>query len=52
MQIYNNSIFRILEDPNDSVELIRDNDQLVAYRLPQVIDGSPLVEFVHQREEK
>lgn len=51
-EIYNNSIFRILEDPNDSVELIRDNDQLVAYRLPQVIDGSPLVEFVHQREEK
>ncbi|XP_073277721.1 ubiquitin carboxyl-terminal hydrolase 8-like isoform X1 [Primulina huaijiensis] len=51
-EIFNNCIFRILEDPNDSIELIRDHDQLVAYILPKVIDGSPLVEFIHQREEK
>ncbi|KAL2554151.1 ubiquitin-specific protease 8 [Forsythia ovata] len=51
-EIYNNSIIRILDDPDDSVDLIRDNDQLVAYRLAKDTDGTPLVEFMHQREEK
>lgn len=52
MQIYNNSILRILDDPDDSVELIRDYDQLVAYRLPKDMDGYPLVVFMHQQVEK
>ncbi|KAI3443358.1 hypothetical protein Pfo_000023 [Paulownia fortunei] len=51
-EIYNNSILRILDDPDDSIELIRDYDQLVAYRLPKDMDGSPLVVFMHQQEEK
>ncbi|KAL0374740.1 UNVERIFIED_CONTAM: Ubiquitin carboxyl-terminal hydrolase 8 [Sesamum radiatum] len=51
-QIYNNSILRILDDPDDSIELIRDYDQLVAYILPKGMDGSSLVVFTHQQEEK
>ncbi|KAL8039905.1 hypothetical protein ABFX02_10G067000 [Erythranthe guttata] len=51
-EIFNNSILRVLEDPDDSLGLIRDNDQLVAYILPTEMDGSPLVVFMHQQEEK
>ncbi|KAL0346940.1 UNVERIFIED_CONTAM: Ubiquitin carboxyl-terminal hydrolase 8 [Sesamum calycinum] len=51
-EIYNNSILRILDDPDDSIELIRDYDQLVAYILPKGMDGSSLVVFTHQQEEK
>ncbi|KAK6131633.1 hypothetical protein DH2020_034647 [Rehmannia glutinosa] len=51
-EIFNNSILRILDDPDDSLELIRDYDQLAAYRLPKDMDGSPLVVFMHQQEEK
>ncbi|KAL2250875.1 UNVERIFIED_CONTAM: Ubiquitin carboxyl-terminal hydrolase 8, partial [Sesamum indicum] len=51
-EIYNTSILRILDDPDDSIELIRDYDQLVAYRLPKAMDGSSLVVFTHQQEEK
>lgn len=52
MQIFGNSILRSLENPNDSLELIRDRDQLVAYILPKDMDDYPLVEFIHQRVEK
>ncbi|CAA2980736.1 ubiquitin carboxyl-terminal hydrolase 8-like [Olea europaea subsp. europaea] len=51
-EIYNHSIIRILDDPHDSVDLIRDNDRLVAYRLAKDTDGTPLVEFMHQPKEK
>ncbi|KAL6559087.1 hypothetical protein OROHE_006456 [Orobanche hederae] len=51
-EIYNNKIFRILDDPSDSIELIRDNDELVAYRLPKCMDGSRLVVFMHQTGKK
>lgn len=52
MQIYNNSILQTLDTPSGSIELIRDYDKLVAYRLPKDMDGSPLFEFTHQQEEK
>ncbi|KAK6139769.1 hypothetical protein DH2020_026445 [Rehmannia glutinosa] len=52
VEIFNNSILRILDDPDDSLELIRDYDQLAAYRLPKDMDGSRLVVFMHQQEEK
>ncbi|KAG8376849.1 hypothetical protein BUALT_Bualt09G0106600 [Buddleja alternifolia] len=51
-EIFNNSILRILDDPADSIELIRDYDKLVAYRLPKDTDGSPLVVFIHEQQEK
>ncbi|KAL6521225.1 hypothetical protein OROGR_017794 [Orobanche gracilis] len=51
-EIYSNKIFRILDDPTDSIELIRDNDELVAYRLPKCMDGSRLVVFMHQTGKK
>ncbi|XP_024028394.1 ubiquitin carboxyl-terminal hydrolase 8 isoform X2 [Morus notabilis] len=51
-EIYKTRIFRILEDLNDSLSLIRNEDCLVAYRLPKGSGVFPLVEFIHQRIEK
>lgn len=51
-EIFNNRIIRFLEDPSDSLELIRDDDRLVAYRLPKVSEASPLVVFMHQQKDK
>ncbi|XP_051113373.1 ubiquitin carboxyl-terminal hydrolase 8 [Andrographis paniculata] len=47
-EIYNNRIIRFLEEPTDSLSLIRDNDQLVAYRLLNVTDA-PIFVFMHQQ---
>ncbi|XP_021652406.2 ubiquitin carboxyl-terminal hydrolase 8 isoform X2 [Hevea brasiliensis] len=47
-QIYKNKIFRFLEEPSDSLALIRDDDNLVAYQLPKVNEASPLVVFMHE----
>ncbi|XP_022756057.1 ubiquitin carboxyl-terminal hydrolase 8-like isoform X4 [Durio zibethinus] len=51
-QIYNNRIIRYLEEPADSLSLIRDDDQLVAYRLTKDIDKTPLVVFMHRQMEE
>ncbi|KAI4340513.1 hypothetical protein MLD38_025341 [Melastoma candidum] len=51
-EIYNSRIIRYLEDPADSLTLIRDQDQLVAYRLARQADNVPLVVFMHQKLEK
>ncbi|KAL0459983.1 UNVERIFIED_CONTAM: Ubiquitin carboxyl-terminal hydrolase 8 [Sesamum latifolium] len=50
-EIYNNRIIRFLEEPTDSLSLIRDNDQLIAYRLPKDVEEAPLFVFMHQIEE-
>lgn len=52
LQIYKNCIFRLLDDTSDSLALIRDNDQLVAYRLPKDSEASSLVVFTHMQMEK
>lgn len=40
-----------LDKPADSIDLLRDSDQLVAYRLPKDnSDSSYLVVFMHQHE--
>lgn len=49
LQIYKNRICRLLEEPSDSLALIRDEDTLVAYRLPKDNEASPLVVFVHHQ---
>ncbi|KAI3688025.1 hypothetical protein L1987_81731 [Smallanthus sonchifolius] len=46
-EIYNNCILHFLDKPSDSLELVRDHDQLVAYRLPKDQDSLPLVVFTH-----
>ncbi|KAK8667733.1 hypothetical protein V6N13_007879 [Hibiscus sabdariffa] len=51
-EIYKNQIFRLLDDPSDSLALIRDDDRLVAYRLPKVSETYPLVVFSHQQLER
>jgi len=51
-QVYNHCIIRFLEDPSDSLALIRDDDRLVAYRLPQENEGCQLVVFMHQHIER
>ncbi|KAK9279644.1 hypothetical protein L1049_013323 [Liquidambar formosana] len=51
-EIYNNRIIRYLEEPADSLSLIRDDDRLVAYRLSKEMERVPLVVFMHQRMEE
>ncbi|XP_077241064.1 ubiquitin-specific protease 8 isoform X2 [Tasmannia lanceolata] len=51
-EIYSNRIIRYLEEPSDSLSLIRDDDRLVAYRLPNEPEKPPLVVFMHQRLEE
>ncbi|KAL5999269.1 hypothetical protein ACLOJK_040719 [Asimina triloba] len=50
-EVYANRIIRFLEEPFDSLSLIRDDDQLVAYRLQKELDNFPLVVFMHQHME-
>ncbi|XP_040381779.1 ubiquitin carboxyl-terminal hydrolase 8 [Oryza brachyantha] len=47
-EVYNNRIIRYLEEPSDSVSLLRDGDKLAAYRLPKKYETSPFVVFTHQ----
>ncbi|KAM6595750.1 hypothetical protein CsatA_006274 [Cannabis sativa] len=51
-EIYNNHIIRYLEEPTDSLSLIRDDDRLVGYRLMKETGQDPLVVFMHQRTEE
>ncbi|CAJ1881957.1 unnamed protein product [Sphenostylis stenocarpa] len=48
-EIYKNNIFRVYEDPSDSLVDIRDQDKVVAYRMQKEIEATPLVVFVHER---
>ncbi|KAG1333901.1 Ubiquitin carboxyl-terminal hydrolase 8 [Cocos nucifera] len=47
-EVYSNRIIRYLEDPLDSLSLIRDGDRLAAYRLVKDFENLPLVVFTHQ----
>ncbi|KHN36512.1 Ubiquitin carboxyl-terminal hydrolase 8 [Glycine soja] len=51
-EVYNNCIIRFLEDPTDSLSLIRDADKLVAYRFLKYNADAPLVVFINQRMEE
>ncbi|WZZ38770.1 hypothetical protein YC2023_035029 [Brassica napus] len=51
-EVYNNRILRVLEDPSDSLSLIRDGDKLVMYRLKKDANDSPLIVFMHQKLEE
>ncbi|CAN0847659.1 Ubiquitin carboxyl-terminal hydrolase 8 [Linum grandiflorum] len=51
-EIYRNKVFSFFDDPAGSLALIRDDDTLVAYRLPKESEASPLVVFTHKRAEK
>ncbi|KAL3626978.1 Ubiquitin carboxyl-terminal hydrolase 8 [Castilleja foliolosa] len=51
-EIYNNRIIRFLEEPTDSLSLIRDNDRLIAYRILKDDKEAPLFVFMHQMIEE
>ncbi|XP_024985161.1 ubiquitin carboxyl-terminal hydrolase 8-like isoform X2 [Cynara cardunculus var. scolymus] len=51
-EIYNHRVLHFLDKPADSIELVRDYDRLVAYRLPKDEDNFPLVVFTHRRFEE
>ncbi|XP_022943964.1 ubiquitin carboxyl-terminal hydrolase 8-like [Cucurbita moschata] len=51
-EVYNNRILRYLEEPADSLSLIRDGDRLVAYRLAKDDEEMPLAVFMHQSIEE
>ncbi|OIV99196.1 hypothetical protein TanjilG_19692 [Lupinus angustifolius] len=51
-EVYNNCIIRFLEDPSDSLSLIRDADRLIAYRFKKDNGDAPLVVFMNQRMEE
>ncbi|CAN6465129.1 unnamed protein product [Victoria cruziana] len=48
-EIYSNQIIRYLEEPSDSLSLIRDDDRLVGYRISKDSVNLPVVVFMHQR---
>lgn len=52
LQIYNNRIIQFFDNPAETIELIRDGDRLVAYRVPKDSDTYPLVVFMHQKADK
>ncbi|GMP91746.1 hypothetical protein CsSME_00042298 [Camellia sinensis var. sinensis] len=52
VEIYNNRIIRYLGELGDSLSLIRDDDQLVAYRLPKDAENVQIVVFMHQHAEE
>ncbi|XP_028104595.1 ubiquitin carboxyl-terminal hydrolase 8-like isoform X2 [Camellia sinensis] len=51
-EIFNNRILHFLDNSSDTIELIRDNDLLVAYRLPKDSETSSLVVFMHEQVER
>ncbi|KAH9737876.1 ubiquitin carboxyl-terminal hydrolase 8 [Citrus sinensis] len=51
-EIYRSKIFRVLDEPSDLLGLIRDEDKLVAYRLPKDSETPSLVLFMHERKEE
>ncbi|GFZ17710.1 ubiquitin-specific protease 8 [Actinidia rufa] len=51
-EIYNNRIIRNLGEPGDSLSLIRDDDRLVAYKLPKDAENATIVVFMHQHAEE
>ncbi|XP_068649736.1 ubiquitin carboxyl-terminal hydrolase 8 isoform X2 [Aristolochia californica] len=51
-ETYTNRIIRFLEEPSDSLSLIRDDDRLVAYRVPSDHEKSLQVIFMHQHQEE
>ncbi|XP_019453814.1 PREDICTED: ubiquitin carboxyl-terminal hydrolase 8-like isoform X1 [Lupinus angustifolius] len=51
-EVFTNCIIRFLEDPSDSLYLIRDADRLVAYRFKKDSGDAPLVVFMNQRLEE
>ncbi|XP_014496181.1 ubiquitin carboxyl-terminal hydrolase 8 [Vigna radiata var. radiata] len=48
-EIYKNKIFRVFENPSESLGEIRDQDKVVAYRMQKDTETTPLVAFVHER---
>ncbi|CAI0402304.1 unnamed protein product [Linum tenue] len=50
-EIYNNTIFKIFDDPTRSLDSIRDNDTLVAYRLSKESESSKAPLFLSFRPE-
>jgi ubiquitin carboxyl-terminal hydrolase 4/11/15 len=48
-EVYNNRIIRFITEPSDSLSLIRDDDRLIAYRLPKSYEESSLVLFMHHQ---
>ncbi|KAF3785485.1 Ubiquitin carboxyl-terminal hydrolase 8 [Nymphaea thermarum] len=48
-EIYSHRIIRYLEEPSDSLSLIRDDDRLVGYRISRDSVNLPIVVFMHQR---
>eukprot|EP01018_Ginkgo_biloba_P013199 Gb_00782 [translate_table: standard] len=50
-EIYTNKIFRLLEQPFESISTIKDYDCLAAYRLPMFQEKSPLLILMHQHKE-
>ncbi|KAL3532190.1 hypothetical protein ACH5RR_005711 [Cinchona calisaya] len=49
-EVYDNRIIGCLEEPSDKLELIRDQDRLVAYRILKESQRSPLVVFMHEEK--
>ncbi|KAJ7517420.1 hypothetical protein O6H91_21G023400 [Diphasiastrum complanatum] len=50
VELYNNRIFRVMDDPNGGLSGIQDEDKLAAYRLPRAPDHLLVVMHVRLQE--
>ncbi|KAF5179141.1 Ubiquitin carboxyl-terminal hydrolase [Thalictrum thalictroides] len=50
-EVYEHGIFRYLENPLDQLCIVKDEEHIVAYRLPKKQEGFMRLEIVHQSKE-
>ncbi|XP_078162483.1 ubiquitin-specific protease 8 isoform X2 [Carex rostrata] len=50
-EVFRSGILRFLDEPSDLISLVRDGDQLAAYRVPRGQESSAVVVFMHQKVE-
>ncbi|KAF8379919.1 hypothetical protein HHK36_027384 [Tetracentron sinense] len=51
-EVYDHRIYRYLESPSDALSLIKDDDHIVAYRLPKKQEGLTRLEIKHRSKGK
>ncbi|KAJ1702668.1 hypothetical protein LUZ63_002447 [Rhynchospora breviuscula] len=51
-EVFRSGILRFLDEPSDLISLVRNGDQLAAYRVPKGQECSAVVVFMHQKVEE
>lgn len=51
-QVYDHRIFRYIENPTESLSSVKDDEHIVAYRLPKRVAQLTRLEISHRYQEK